>query len=107
MLSFRDPLLRRNDGVSFAPDGSQSIRGLIFLADKVDTVKRGKSVSGKKSKEKVSVKVSTSAPVKTRFTWESQQLLYNPILGRLGQPRFEHAQFQSTEERVVKDMMSS
>ena len=52
MLSFRDPLLRRNDGVSFAPDGSQSIRGLIFLADKVDTVKRGKSVSGKKARKK-------------------------------------------------------
>ena len=31
MMSFRDPLLRRKGAVSFAPDGSQSIRGPMTL----------------------------------------------------------------------------
>ena len=30
-MSFRDPLLRRKDAASFAPDGSQSIRGPMTL----------------------------------------------------------------------------
>ena len=38
------------------------------------------------------------------FTWESQQLLNNPIIGR-PEPRLEHSQFQRSEERVVKDKM--
>ena len=44
----------------------------FFLADKVDTVKQGKSVSRKKGRKKSASRSAQSLLVKTRFTWELQ-----------------------------------
>ena len=65
----------------------------IFLADKVDTVKQGKSASKKKGKKKISVKVSTVAPCQnTLHVGAANKYRKIELIGRLDQPRFKLVQ---------------
>ena len=67
---------------------------IYFLADKVDTVKQGKSVSKKKkNKKKISVKVSTVAPCQnTLHVGAANRYRKIQLIGRLHQPRFKRVQ---------------
>ena len=71
-MSFRDPLLRRKDAVSFAPDGSQSISDPMTLLS---------YVPGGLPRSSVVVSVTNTSCSQRHLTWRWSKLWSHTQLG--------------------------